>query len=160
MRTYSTRTVICFCCCFLLAHLFGQAKRPDFSGKWKVNVAKSRYIKPHKGGAETYKIKQTDRRLEVTRRSDFGIDTYYHTLDGKEEPQLSDPEGLKLRTKAYWDGDTLVIETKQDINSKETRSMGRYALSADGQLLTINSHVFESFLSGAFDQMIVLERQK
>lgn len=81
MRTQRTCTVICLCFCSLVAHLYGQKTRPDFSGKWKVNVAKSTYIKPHKGGAETYKIKQTDRHLEVTRSSDFGIDTYYYTLN-------------------------------------------------------------------------------
>jgi hypothetical protein len=80
MRTHRTRTVICFCSCFLLA-LYGQEKRPDFTGTWKLNVAKSTYVRPHKGGVDTYKIKQTDHRLEVTRRSDFGIDTYYYTLD-------------------------------------------------------------------------------
>ena len=85
--------VICFCCCFLLANLNGQKKQPDFTGTWKLNVAKSTFVKPHKGGAETYKIKHKGPRLEMTRISDSGVGTYYYTLDGKEQPNSQSQKG-------------------------------------------------------------------
>jgi hypothetical protein len=109
----------------------GQAK-PDFSGTWTLDAARSETPQGRggrggggggRGPAGPVVIKQT--AAEIT----IGMATY--KLDGSESTnQVQGRGGMQeVKSKARWDGATLVIETTRDfgglsITTKEVRSLG------------------------------------
>src|SRR5437762_7434259 len=89
-------------------------KRPNVSGTWKMNPAKSKFSPP--GGPEEMIIKfeQKDDSLHET----FTISEEHHehsfeleyTLDG--ERQAQEVDGVDGQVSAKWEGETLVLEWK------------------------------------------------
>lgn len=63
-----------------------------------------------------------------------------------------------LRAKAYWDGDTLVIEKHQDLGPGGTTWVSRYSLSQDAKTLRITQHVTRSAFSPPFDESLVYDK--
>jgi hypothetical protein len=106
----------------------GQA-RPDFSGTWTLDQARSETPAFGRGGrggrgggaaAGPIVIKQT--AAEIT----IGPATY--KLDGSESVNQG-RGGLEVTSKARWDGASLVIESSRDmrgmsITTKEVRTLG------------------------------------
>lgn len=135
---------------FAVHSAVSQAK-PNFSGTWKLNVEKSDPMGGGGGGgggaggggmgAAPITIDQTDAKLTVTRTFNDQTTTSVYNLDGSESTNTS-PRG-ESKSKAHWDGASLVIETTSTfngqngpmtINSKEVRT-----LSADGKTMTVVS---------------------
>jgi hypothetical protein len=108
---------------------FAQAK-PDFSGTWTLDEAKSDPPAMGRGGrgggrggpAGPVTIKQTATQIQI------GDLTY--KLDGSESTNTMQGRGgpQEVKSKAGWDGANLVIESSRDlggmsITTKETRSV-------------------------------------
>jgi hypothetical protein len=66
----------------------------------------------------------------------------------------------KTLAKTYWDGDTLVIEKRQDVGPGDSSWVSRYTLSQDRKTLGITHNVDRSSLSAAFDESLTYEKQK
>ncbi len=66
--------------------------------------------------------------------------------------------GQEFTGTAVWDGDTLVIESKREVQGMQIVQRESWSLSGDGQTLTIVNHVQTP--QGAFDITIVLEKQE
>jgi len=114
-------------------HARAQAK-PDFSGTWTLDTAKSDPAPQGRGGggggAGSVTIKQTGAELAVTSEGRQGPQTMTYKLDGSESSNQVMGRGGASTAKsvAKWDGSSLVIETTRDFNgmsitSKEVRRL-------------------------------------
>ena len=108
-----------------------QAK-PDFSGTWTLDTAKSDPAPQGRGGggAASVTIKQTGNELAVTSEGRQGPQTMTYKLDGSESTnQVMGRGGAQsVKSTAKWDGSSLVIETTRDFNgtsitTKEVRRL-------------------------------------
>jgi hypothetical protein len=130
---------------FATAPALAQAK-PDFSGAWKMNAEKSDPMGGGGGGGggmmrdAVTTITQTATELTLVTKFGENSRTATYKLYGTESanPGL---RGGETKTKAKWDGATLVLEHVRNMSgpngdmqmtSKEVRS-----LSADGKTMTV-----------------------
>ena len=118
----------------------------DFSGVWKMNVEKSDPMGGGGGGGgmrdAVTTITQTATELTVVTKFGETTRTLTYKLDGSESVNAG-MRGGETKSKAKWDGATLVIESvtnvtgpngDMQVTSKEVRS-----LSADGKTMTVVS---------------------
>lgn len=141
-----------------LAALSAYAK-PNFSGDWKLNTAKSDFGQFPAPSSMTQKVTHDDPSLKVaakmaTDNGDFDFESNYST-DGKETTNSFGPNEMK--SVAKWDSDTLTIQTKGQFGDSEVNILDKWELSADGKTTTIQRHFSSS--QGEMDQKLVLEKQ-
>src|SRR6185503_21377973 len=118
--------------------------KPDFSGTWTLDTAKSDPPPQGRGGgggAATLTIKQTGTELAVTSEGRQGPQTMTYKLDGS--PSSNEVMGRggaqTVKSTAKWEGATLVIETTRDIQGMSITTKEVRSLSADGKVMTIES---------------------
>jgi hypothetical protein len=108
--------------------------KPDFSGTWTMDTAKSDPAPQGRGGggggASSVTIKQTGGELAITSEGRQGPQTMTYKLDGSESTnQVMGRGGAQtVKSTAKWDGSSLVIETTRDfqgmaITTKEVRRL-------------------------------------
>lgn len=144
--------------CFALAATAAQAK-VSFAGDWKLAVAKSDFGQFPAPSAMSQKNTHEEPSLKVvvkmsTDNGDFDWESAYKT-DGTETTNQFGPNEMK--SKAAWEGDVLVINTKGSFGDAEVTMVDKWTLSADGKTLTIQRHWASS--RGEMDQKLVLEKQ-
>jgi hypothetical protein len=143
----------------LAASLAAQSK-PNFSGAWKLNVAKSDFgvLPPSNGRTDI--IDHQDPNLKDTVSDDAAQGQQNYTLvmttDGKEA--LNKPGGLEMKSVAAWEADKLVVNTKLQFQGSDVAMKTNWSLADDGKTLTANIH-FESAM-GETDQKLVFEKQE
>ena len=115
-------------------HARAQSK-PDFSGTWTLDTAKSDPPPQGRGGGfggggGSVTIKQTGGELAITSEGRQGPQTMTYKLDGSESSnQVMGRGGAQtVKSTAKWDGASLVIETTRDfqgmaITTKEIRHL-------------------------------------
>lgn len=138
------------------AQLFAQ---PNFTGDWKMNPAKSNFASLPQPDKLVRKIVQHDTHLKI-KTTQFGqqreiVTDLAYTTDGAECKNVI--RGQPVTGSARWDGDTLLIESKREVQGSEIVQRESWSLSADGQTITIANNVQTP--QGAFDITIVLEKQ-
>ena len=120
----------------------GAADRPDFSGKWVFNAARSKLQIPVPQSS-TFLIEHREPAFHLSRTHvyDGKGDTFAIDLssDGRERVIREGPQVLHCRL--YWEGTRLVFHTRIEMDGKEALNVVQYELSADG--LTFTAH--ESF---------------
>lgn len=141
-----------------LAALSAYAK-PNFTGDWKLNTAKSEFGQFPAPSSMNQKATHNDPALKVaskmaTDNGDFDFENTYST-DGKETTNTFGPSEMK--SVAKWEGDTLVIQTKGQFGDNEVTIQDKWDLSEDGKTLTVRRHFASS--QGEIDQKMVLEKQ-
>jgi hypothetical protein len=115
----------------------------DFTGTWKIDMAKSDFGPIPAPDSVTMKIAHQDPTLKANVAStggpngDMTYDTAY-TTDGKECVNHMGENEIKSTLK--WDGDDLAIESKGSFGGGEFTAKGRWNVSADGKTLTITQH--------------------
>ena len=124
--------------------------KPDFSGTWKLNTAKSEGAP----GSLVVKIDHKDPVFKYTASGSQDGNEFEETAelptDGKE---VTTSNGLLV--KAHWDGNVLVMEYKsQDGNFA---GVARHSISEDGKTLTRDADVKSS--EGNHKEHLVLEKQ-
>jgi hypothetical protein len=108
--------------------------KPDFSGTWTMDAAKSDPPPQGRGGGGggggSQTIKQSGTELSVQTEGRQGPQTMTYKLDGSASTNKVMGRGgeQEVKSTAKWDGATLVIETTRDvqgmsITTKETRKM-------------------------------------
>ena len=128
---------------------FAQGK-PDFSGTWKLNVAKSDFGPVPGPSAQTDVIEQSGQTIKigVAAETEMGKLEYTQTLttDGREVTIAPDapgahpnPEVTLQSISAAWNGSTLDVNQKLTYGSDPVTGVSHYTLSADGKVLTISS---------------------
>jgi hypothetical protein len=129
---------------FAASPALAQAKA-DFSGAWKMNVEKSDPMGGGGGGGGGMRdgvttITQTATELTIVTKFGENSRTVTYKLDGSESVNPG-MRGGETKSKAKWDGASLVIESVSNVTgpngdmqvtSKEVRS-----LSADGKTMTV-----------------------
>jgi len=133
--------------------------KPNFSGEWKMNPAVSNFAPLPAPDKLVRKITQHDTHLKIT-TTQFGqqkeiVTDLSYTTDGKECRNVI--RGQQFVGTARWDGDTLVIDSKREVQGMDISQTESWTLSPDGQTLTIANHVKTP--QAAFDITIVLEKQ-
>ncbi len=147
--------------CFVLlgvAALTASAK-PNFTGNWKLNAAKSDFGAFPAPSSMTQTTTHEDPSLKVsikmaTGNGDFDMESTYST-DGKETTNSFGPNSMK--SVAKWDGDILSVQTKGQFGDSEVTIQDKWQLSEDGKTLTMRRHFASS--QGELDQTVVLDKQ-
>ena len=136
-------------------------QQPNLSGTWTLDLSASKLAAQHRREHDTYMIKMKEPRLQVTHVTDGKNEIFTYVIDGKERMANVPGQSAAIRGKAYWDGDTLVIEKNQDSGDFGTTSWtSRYSLSQNGKTLTIIEHVTRSAFSAPFDETLVYDRHR
>ena len=143
----------------LLAAVSGLAA-PNLSGDWKLNIAHSNYGAMPAPQAVTRKIKlqgidlNTSTYQKTAQRE--STSELHYTTDGKE--CVNKVTNGESKGTAFWAGDSLVIESSQQIQGTELKSREIWVLSADGKTLTITTHLTLP-QQGEFDVKQVFDKQ-
>jgi len=158
MRNYTLRVFAATLLAVAFGSLQAQAK-PNFSGTWKLNTAKSDFGAMPAPDSRTDKITHEDPDIKdsTTQSNQMGevsAELKYST-DGKETTNIV--RGNEVKSTAKWDGDELAIDSKAQFNGADVTLKDRWSLSADGKTITILRHVNSPM--GETDQKIVLEKQ-
>jgi len=133
--------------------------KPNFTGEWKMNAAKSRFAPLPSPDRLVRKIGQNGSQLKI-KTTQFGqqreiVTELSYTTDGAQCKNVI--RGQEFTGTASWDGDTLVVESKREAQGMEIVQRESWTLSPDGQTLTIANNVQTP--QGAFDITIVLDKQ-
>jgi hypothetical protein len=116
--------------------------RPDFTGTWTLDLAKSNMGAPAGSAAAARPvvlvITQTATVMTVERRAGDRSDSATLKLDGTESVNKT-PSGADVKTTAKWVGATLVTHAKMTVGDSSTESTDVRSLSADGRVMTIET---------------------
>jgi len=133
--------------------------RPNFSGDWKLNAAKSDYGPMPGPEKMERKITHDDPSLKMVttqtgQQGEVTTELAYKT-DGT--PSTNKIRGQDVTGVAKWDGDVLTISSKREIQGMEITMNERWSLSEDGKTLSINNKV--NTPNGDFEIKIVMDKQ-
>lgn len=140
--------------------------KPDLTGTWKLDVAKSNYDQIPPPSDETLTFAQTGTTFSVATVSDNDRGKEVYTLpfatDGSETPTpkgvFADTATLQyLSTKGEWEGPALILTQKILYQSNPGTLKSTFNLSPDGKTLTRTMHI--SVDQGEFDTTSVYEKQ-
>jgi len=143
----------------LLAVAAFAQSQPNFSGTWKVNVAKSEYgmLPPPESRSDV--IEQTGDTIKdnVSAVNQAGKQDYTLTFktDGTETVNKIADREMKVTGK--WNGPVLVVTTKVNLQGADIEIKSNWTLSADGATLTQAVHLTSPM--GETDQKVIYEKQ-
>lgn len=134
------------------------AAKPNFTGDWKLNPAKSDFGEFPAPAKLTMTIGHEDPNLKVATlmAGDYGEFTWEaaYTTDGKEcTNKMRDNESKSVVT---WDGDRLLINTKTSFGGNDMTISDKWNLSEDGKSLMIERKFSGS--QGEMVQKLALEK--
>jgi ABC-type transport system substrate-binding protein len=135
-----------------------EAPRPNLTGVWKMNSARSRMGDGYSTPAvwvDTIEHKEPELKLKAERKEPDSVNTATYTTDGSETCNVVN--GNMVCSKARWDGIYLRIDSTSNYDGVDITLRDRWSLSPDGRTLTIQRR-FESAKRNA-DQLILLEKQ-
>jgi hypothetical protein len=138
---------------------FADDAKPNFSGTWKLNAAKSDFgpMPPPDSRTDTVDHKDPVIKESVamsTGQGDMSWDLAY-TTDGKESK--GSIMGSDITTTAHWEGTTLIVDSKANFGGSDMTLHGTVVLSDDGKTLTRAVHI--SGPMGEGDQKLIFEKQ-
>jgi hypothetical protein len=137
-----------------------QAAKPDFSGEWKLNAAKSDYGAMPAPEVLTRSVKHRDPLLEYKSyqkgaRGEATTEIKY-TTDGK--PCVNRVQDSEAKGSAKWVADQLWIEYTLDYHGVSITSREIWELTDGGRTLVIRSQV-DVPQQGEVDVKLVLDKQ-
>lgn len=143
---------------FLALSTFVFAK-PNFTGEWKMNAAKSEWGPVPAPDKYIRTIKHDDPNMEIKTvqagaQGEISTETKY-TTDGKEfttKTRVGEVKGT-----AKWDGDVLVVDSKRSIQGTEVTQTDRWSLEDSGKAMKLASKIQTP--QGEFEVTIYLEKQ-
>lgn len=135
------------------------AAQPNFSGTWKLNLAKSTFgeMPAPSSIVATIKHEEPNFQMAVQQSSDMGDMNYdvKYTTDGKEcTNTIFDGPTVGV---VKWDGEALTVATKGKFGDSDFTMNDRITLSEDGKVMTVLRHFSSGFGEG--DQKMVFEKQ-
>ena len=134
------------------------ADKPDFSGKWKLNTEKSDFGPMPKPEKAEYSVDHKDPQLNVksTAVGQMGEVTndVKMTTDGKEFINVL--HGQEIKGTAKWDGTTLVVTQKIQMQGAEIVVVQKWIMSDDGKSIT--QEVSITTPQGELQQKAVLDK--
>lgn len=131
--------------------------KPDFTGTWNFNPVRSVLHIPAPD-ATIFVVDHREPALHLTRTHVVGElrDTFSLELTTDGQFVSTEREGLRLKARAYWDGDTLVFDTRLVRDGNEATNVVRYTLSDSRETFVAE----ECFRSGSlnYDNVWWLDR--
>jgi len=121
--------------------------KPDFSGTWTMDAAKSDPAPAGRGGgggaAATVTIKQTATELTVQSEGRQGPQTMTYKLDGSESKneQMGRGGAMTVVSKAKWDGASLVIESSREIQGMSITTKEVRTLDSGGKEMKVQTTI-------------------
>jgi hypothetical protein len=116
-----------------------QEAKPDFSGKWVLNVEKSEFapLPPPESGSRVIDHKDPKMKITETNKGQRGERTTEReiTTDGQENKNTF-PNGEYV-SKSHWNGSKLVTEGRLQLQDNEIGIKETTELSKDGKTLTL-----------------------
>ena len=151
-----THTALCIAASFIFLTAAVAADKPNLSGTWKMNPAKS-----DAGSGEIKsrvdKIEHQEPQLKITTTQDDengeNTVTRDYVTDGRQMTQTV--LGGERKSSAHWDGNVLVVETK--VTDGDYTIRDRWMLADDHKSIRIDREF--SGAQGSRTQHIVLEKQ-
>jgi len=133
---------------------------PNFSGEWKLDLSRSQFGAVPAPLAATRKVTEQGVTLswssyQKSAQREATTELKY-TTDGKEcvnKMTNGDAKGT-----AKWQGDSLVIDSAQQVQGAELKSRETWSLSGDGKTLTVVTHLSLA-QQGEFDVKQVFAKQ-
>lgn len=127
----------------------------NLTGVWKLNLAKSDFGPAPAPDSMTRTINHNDPSLQMSTyqkgaQGEVTTEVKY-TTDGKMV------ENKNSKGSAKWDGEKLVIDSVRENQGMEIKFHDVYNVSADGKVLTVNTHL--AVPQGEFDLTLVFEKQ-
>jgi len=130
------------------------ADKPDFSGLWSLDEAKSDFGgAPQKEGMK-YRIDHKDPKLKVVITSQ-GEDPSERVFNIGGEDLNKSSHG-DVHSKSHWEGSVLVFDLKGKYDEYDYQTVEKWTLSPDGKILTITREVSSS--GGDISQKYVFAR--
>jgi len=134
--------------------------KPNFSGTWKMNAAKSDFGPIPGPDSRTDVIEQTDAAIKEGVDAAGGPqgDQKYsltYNLDGSETVNSPAP-GIDIKNTAKWDGPSLIVNSKLKFQDQDVAIKTTWSLSDDGKIMTQSAHI-ESAM-GEFDSKLTFEK--
>lgn len=132
--------------------------KPNFTGEWKLNIAKSSFGPMPPPTSQTLKIKHTDPEIVSVTDQD-GADgktsvTIKYKTDGTES--TNDIRGSKAKSAGKWEGDALVVVTKLDFQGMDITLNNNMKLAADGKTMNTVTKIITP--QGEFEQAYLFEK--
>lgn len=154
-----TWTALCAAAALLSATPAGAFAKPNFSGNWTLNSAKSDFGPMPAPDKWDLKITHDDPSLKYSQvrsgqQGEMKSDIAY-TTDGK--PSVNKTPRGEMTSVAKWDGDVLTISTKREVQGMEITQNERWTLSDDGKTLTIENKV--NTPQGDFEIKVIMDKQ-
>jgi hypothetical protein len=135
------------------------ADKPNFSGEWKMNAAKSVLGPVPAPTSWTRKITHAEPSLTIANEQKGGIGeqsyTRTYTTDGKEIAFQSD--GTDVKGAATWQGDALVIRSYADAGGTTISITEKMTLSGGNKTLTDAVHIVTP--TGEIDVTYIFDEQ-
>ena len=139
-------TVLAVAAAVVLPFAARAQSKPDFSGTWTMDAAKSDPAPQGRGGGGgggggTLTVKQTATELAITSEGRQGPQTLTYKLDGSESSnQVMGRGGAQtVKSTAKWDGSSLVIETTRDFNGTAVTTKDVRRLDNGGKEMVVES---------------------
>ncbi len=141
---------------FAMTLLAAQAQAAtNFSGDWKLNLAKSDYGPIPQPELMTRSIKHDDPAIHISTHQKGAQGEVTTELNYTTDGKLVDNKGSKGFAK--WEGAKIVVESVRDLQGAEIKFRDVWSLSTDGKIMTITSHVTAP--QGEFDLTLVFDKQ-
>ena len=153
------RSLIAISALALFAGTLAAQDKPNFSGSWKMDAAKSDFgpmpapdklirTIDHKDPEMQIKTTQSGQQGEVT------SELKYKT-DGTES--VNKLRGQDVKGIAKWEGANLVVKSKREVQGMEISITETWALSDGGKVLTVANSIETP--QGNFEAKVVMEKQ-
>jgi hypothetical protein len=136
------------------------ADKPNFSGDWKLNAAKSDFGPVPAPASFTRKVKHTEPSITIedtqtgTALGDQH-DTRTFTTDGKEIAYQAN--GADVKATLTWEGDALQVNSKASIQGMDILIKDKITLGDGGKTMTDSVHLVSP--QGDIDLTMVFEKQ-
>lgn len=136
------------------------ADKPNFSGDWKLNAAKSTLGAMPAPTSYTRKVTHAEPSITIedtqtgTPAGDQH-DTRTYTTDGKEISFQAN--GADVKSAAIWDGDALQIDSKASVQGTDITLKDKLTLGDGGK--TLNDALHITTPQGDLDIVLVFDKQ-
>jgi hypothetical protein len=128
---------------FSILTLAAAGNKPNFSGVWKLNPAKSEFGKAPAPQSLISTVEHHDPELKVHSETTGAQGTYatdYRWVtDGREN--VNTVRGNEIRATVVWNGKILASNAKTTVNGATLTIVDLWTLSDDGRTLTISRTV-------------------
>jgi hypothetical protein len=135
------------------------ADKPNFSGEWNLNIAKSVFGIIPPPTSFTRKITHAEPSITIADEQKGGTgdqsNTRTYTTDGKEITYQMN--GADVKGAASWDGDALVIRSNADAGGITISINEKMTLAAGNKSLTVAVHIVTP--QGELDVTYIFEKQ-